>query len=164
MISKQRLTAGYKFVCKFIMAMTIFIWKSFTKSLNKLSREQLFINIFYSGIKSNQNFSFNQFYIFGYFQLFTTMFKLLVILLLLKCMPAIIFSSTFIIPPAHYSESSKCSSYWNSTFSSVDCLIFCSVFRPHFVQIQKIISVTSWISMNLLSIWQEYVCYGHHLI
>ena len=30
--------------------------------------------------KSNRNISFNQFYIFGYFQLFTTMFNLLVIL------------------------------------------------------------------------------------
>ena len=34
--------------------------------------------------KSNQNISFNQFYILGYFQLFTTMFKLLVILFIIK--------------------------------------------------------------------------------
>ena len=34
--------------------------------------------------KSNQNSSFNQFYIFGYFQLFTTMFKLLIILFIIK--------------------------------------------------------------------------------
>ena len=30
--------------------------------------------------KSNQNISFNEFYIFGYFQLFTTMFNIPVIL------------------------------------------------------------------------------------
>ena len=34
--------------------------------------------------KSNQNISFNQFYILGYFQLFTTIFKLLVILYIIK--------------------------------------------------------------------------------
>ena len=34
--------------------------------------------------KSNQNISFNQFYIFGCFQLLATMFKLLVILFIIK--------------------------------------------------------------------------------
>ena len=34
--------------------------------------------------KSNQNINFNQFYILGYFQLFTNMFKLLVILFINK--------------------------------------------------------------------------------
>ena len=34
--------------------------------------------------KSNRNISFNQFYIFGYFQLFTTIFKLLIILFVIK--------------------------------------------------------------------------------
>ena len=34
--------------------------------------------------KSNRNISFNQFYIFDYFQLFTTILKLLVILFVIK--------------------------------------------------------------------------------
>ena len=36
--------------------------------------------------KSNRNISFNQFCILGYFQLFTIMFKILVILLSLSCL------------------------------------------------------------------------------
>ena len=62
------------------------------------------------------------------------------------------------------SEASKWSSYWNSMFLSVDYWIFYSVSCPHLIQIQKIILVTFWNSINLWAIWWEYVCYGYHLI
>ena len=62
------------------------------------------------------------------------------------------------------SEASKWSSYWNSMFLSVDYWIFYSVSCPHLIQIQKIILVIFWNSINLWAIWWEYVCYGHHLI
>ena len=62
------------------------------------------------------------------------------------------------------SEASKWLSYWNSMFLSVDHWIFYSVSYPHLIQIQKIILVIFWNSINLWAIWWEYVYYGHHLI
>ena len=60
------------------------------------------------------------------------------------------------------SEISKYSSCWNSTFLISNYWIFYSVFCPHLIQIQKIIPVTFWNSMNLWPIWWEYVCCGNH--
>ena len=62
------------------------------------------------------------------------------------------------------SEASKCSSCWNPTSLSVDYWVFCSAVGPCFIQIQKIIPVTFWNSMNLWLTWWEYVFYGHHVI
>ena len=50
------------------------------------------------------------------------------------------------------------------TFLSVAYWIFSSVFCSHLIQIQKIISVNFWNSVNIWPIWWEDVCYGHQLI